>query len=135
MDISIFLVYLWGWMFVAFSLMFLLRGKKFYLQFLDIAKDQHFSVLSGYITFFIGLVSILLYNVWSTDWRVVLTIFGWTSLFKGLTLIAFPFNNQKMIGLLKKHVGMGQVFLFVALLIGVWLLWMGYSNEGIPMYY
>ena len=42
--------------------------------------DKAFVISTGYITLLLGLVTILLHNVWAYDWKVIVTILGWSTL-------------------------------------------------------
>jgi hypothetical protein len=37
-----------------------------------------------------GFLILEFHNYWNSDWTVVITIFGWLSLLKGILLIVFP---------------------------------------------
>lgn len=46
--------------------------------------------LAGLIAFVAGLAIVLTHNVWEFGWPVIITIFGWASLFAGIFRIVFP---------------------------------------------
>lgn len=56
----------------------------------DFLKNAGLIYVSGLITFVAGLAVVLFHNVWSADWRVIITIFGWVTLIKGIWLIVLP---------------------------------------------
>jgi len=94
MESAIFLAKFWGWFLVTVSIVYLLQRKVLLSEISKLMNDRGFSILSGYIAFTIGLVSVLLHNIWIFDWRIIITIFGWLSLIKGIIRIGFP----KMVG-------------------------------------
>jgi hypothetical protein len=46
--------------------------------------------LSGLLTMTVGLAVVLNHNLWVSDWRVLLTVFGWLAAIGGAARIAFP---------------------------------------------
>ena len=82
METSVFLAQFWGWLLVIMCLVYLLRGRLLLDELLKLTENRVFVVLGGYLAMMLGLMTILLYNVWSADWKVVITIFGWLSLLK-----------------------------------------------------
>lgn len=127
MEISIFLAKFWGWLLVILCLVFLLRKKMFLEELFRLLGDRGFTLLSGYVALIIGLVTIILHNVWVADWRVVITIFGWLSLIKGIVRIGFPEVTQKLVpALFKEKLLLTQILLVICVLLGAWLIWMSY---------
>jgi len=122
MDISIFFAQLWGGFFVVFGLLFIITkqlGKT-----IEMTDDKAFVISTGYITFIMGLVTVILHNLWVADWRLVITILGWSTLIKGIMKIGFPELIHKQAQRFKVKQSLSAVFL---LLLGVWLLLMGFS--------
>ncbi len=89
MDISIFLAKFWGLYFVVLALIYLFRGKALKTLLGEIS-DKGVMLIFGFISLMIGLVMVLIHNFWVADWRVVITIFGWLALLKGVMLIGWP---------------------------------------------
>lgn len=46
--------------------------------------------ITGLITFVMGAVIVALHNVWSADWRVLVTLLGWLTAIKGAVILLFP---------------------------------------------
>lgn len=119
MDISNFLTAFWGWYLIIFFLVLSFNPKRIKQIFEDF-KDQKFTILAAFLAIIIGLLNILAHNVWESDSRVVVTMLGWISLFKGLSLLIIPktvvnwleYVNMKLI----------QVLYVVLLFLGVYLL-------------
>ena len=127
MEITIFLARFWGWLLLILSLILLVRKKKVVdIQF-QLVKDKSFLLFSGEVALMIGLVTVIIHNVWVADWRVVITIFGWISLIKGVMRMGFPEMIQQIIPIFKDKPGLIRSLLVVTLLLGSWLVWMSYS--------
>jgi len=119
MDVSIFFARFWGSLFISLGVLSI--GAKFLGRVIKYTEDKTITISTGYITFLLGLVTVILHNVWVKDWRIAITILGWITLFKGVTKIGFPEHVNKQAQMFKP----GQIFWsFVILLIGVVFFWM-----------
>jgi hypothetical protein len=56
----------------------------------DLANSKGLLWITGFITFVMGTVIVALYNVWSADWRVLVTLLGWLTVIKGTFIMLFP---------------------------------------------
>jgi hypothetical protein len=56
----------------------------------DLVNSKGLLWLTGLITFVMGTVVVALHNVWSTDWRLLVTLLGWLTLVKGAIIMLFP---------------------------------------------
>jgi hypothetical protein len=56
----------------------------------DLANNKGLLWVTALITFVTGTVTLALYNTWSKDWRVLVTLLGWLAVIKGAVLILFP---------------------------------------------
>lgn len=83
METSIVLAQFWGWLLLIVSVLFLIRGKALVEELFKMAEDRMFIMLSGWISLILGLVTVILHNVWNMmDWRLAITIFGWIAIVK-----------------------------------------------------
>ena len=121
MEISIFFARLWGSFFIIFGLLFIITrqlGKT-----IEMTDDKAFVISTGYITLLMGLVTVILHNVWVADWRVAITILGWSTVIKGITKIGFPEHIHKQAQRFKKKQALSAISI---LLLGAWLMWMSF---------
>jgi len=121
MEISTFFAQLWGSYFVIFGLLFIITrqlGKT-----IEMTDDKAFVISTGYITLIMGLVTVILHNVWVADWRIAITILGWSTLIKGVMKIGFPEQIHKQAQGFRKRQWFSAAFMII---LGVWLLWMGF---------
>jgi len=126
MEITIFFAQFWGWLLVIVCLILLLRKRVLLEEMFGMIENKVFLLFSGYLALIIGLITVILHNVWVADWRVVITIFGWISLIKGVMRIAFPEITQKLAPAFKNKPVLTQGLLIIAILLGAWLLLMSY---------
>ncbi len=121
MEISIFFARMWGSFFVVFGLLFIITrqlGKT-----IEMTDNKAFVISTGYISFLMGLVTVILHNIWVANWKVAITILGWSTLIKGITKIGFPEQIHKQAQRFKKKQMLSAIFM---ILLGVWLLWMSF---------
>lgn len=118
MDISIFFARLWGSFYVIFGLLFIITRQLG--RTIEMTESKEFVISTGYISLLMGLVTVILHNVWVADWRVVITILGWSTLIKGIQKIGFPNFIHKQAQRFKKRQWLSAVFLMI---LGAWLFW------------
>ena len=120
MEITIFLAKFWGSLFMILGVMSI--GAKLLGRIIEYTEDKTITISTGYITFLLGLTTVVAHNVWVWDWPVAITILGWVTLFKGIEKIGFPDRVNKKAQMFKG----GQVLWGgVILLIGVFFFWIG----------
>lgn len=118
MEISIYLARFWGSLFIILGLGSIVA--KFLGRVIEYTEDKTITVSTGYITFLLGLMTVTLHNIWVTNWRLAVTILGWTTLFKGIEKIMYPDRINRKAQMFKG----GQIFWgFVICLIGVFYFW------------
>ncbi|MFA6013218.1 MAG: hypothetical protein WC799_24730 [Desulfobacteraceae bacterium] len=118
MEISIYLARFWGSLFMILG--FSTFGAKFLGRVIEYTEDKTITISTGYITFLLGLMTVTLHNIWVADWRVAITILGWTTLLKGIEKIGFPHRVNKIAQMFKKQ---QTLWGFVIFLIGVFYFW------------
>lgn len=118
MEISMYLARFWGSLFIILGLSSVFA--KLLGRIIKYTEDKTITVSTGYITFLLGLITVTLHNVWVADWRVAITILGWTTLLKGIEKIAFPGRVNKKAQMFK---GRQTLWGLVIFLIGVFYFW------------
>jgi len=120
-DISIFFARLWGSFFIIFGLLFIITRQLG--RTIEMTDDKAFVISTGYVTLFLGLVTVILHNVWVLNWTVAITILGWSTLIKSILKIGFPEQIHKQAQIFKKKQWLSAIFM---MLLGGWLLWMSF---------
>lgn len=121
MEISVFFAKLWGSFFLIFGLLFIITrqlGKT-----IEMTENKAFVISTGYITLLMGLVTVILHNIWIFDWRLIITVLGWSTLIKGIAKVGFPEQIHKQAQRFKKKQMLSAAFM---ILLGVWLLWLSF---------
>lgn len=119
MDRTLFLAEFWGWFLIIFFFIIIVNTKRI-VQMFQYIKDEKLLFVISFIAIIIGLVNILLHNIWTSDWRIIITLFGWIALFKGIVFFSFPdVAKKKIMQFQKNWVIFILIFLFF---MGLYLL-------------
>ncbi len=119
MDTSIFLGKFWGWYLIIFFFILSLNPKRI-KQIFDDLKDEKFLIIFSFIAIIVGLLNLLFHNVWEPNYKLIITLIGWTSLFLGLALFMLPRQTVNLLNII--NVKFVQVIYTLLFLIGVFLL-------------
>jgi len=79
----------------------------------------------GLINLLLGSFMVAVQEVWSADWRVVVTIIGWSALLKGAILWLFP-DFSRTVYRTCNRVGVLAFGGVVAILLGLFLCYAGF---------
>ncbi len=125
MELSLFLAQAWGIYLMVMSLALLINKQNVKLIF---AAYRHSSTVffSGAIELLIGILTVLTHNVWTTDYRLLITLFGWTALLRGIIRLFQPDLTTKFVKNFEKNAPI-QWLLFVALALGGYLAAVGFG--------
>jgi len=96
MHISMFLAKLVGLYLVIAGGAALVRRRQMIELVEDMINNPAMMMLSGIMALIIGLLLVLFHNVWTTDWRMLITLIGWLSLLKGIALLYIPAVMRKL---------------------------------------
>ncbi len=102
MEIVNFLAQFWGFSLVVISLALLIKPRNIE-NVVSLMDDQKNATIFGIANVMLGIVFILLYNVWSQDWKVVVTVLAWLILLRGMVCLFFPEVIKKGIEKVRAH--------------------------------
>lgn len=122
MDITIFLARFWGSLFIILGLQSIFV--KFLGRIIQYTEDKTITISTGYITFLLGLATVVAHNMWVPDWKITITILGWGTLLKGIEKIAFPNRINRASQKFKNLQPLWGIIIF---LIGAWFFWMSFQ--------
>lgn len=125
MILSNYLAEIWGISLVVISLALLIKEKHLKRLFAQMETEEHF-FLWGLITFVIGIAMVLTHNIWIKNWQVIITIFGWVSLIKGLSILFFPEFVKNRVKKMENAPFL-PFALLIAVFIGLALTYFGFS--------
>ena len=124
MDISIFLAKFWGWYLIIFFVMLSFNPKRITQIFSDL-RDEKFLIITSFLAIIVGLINILVHNIWEPNWKFIITLIGWLALFEGLALFTFPKQTVKRLNYI--NIKFIQVIYMLLFLMGVFLLNIAYN--------
>ena len=122
MEITIFLARFWGSLFMILGAASV--GAKFLSRVIGYTEDKTITITTGYITFLLGLATVVAHNVWVADWRLAVTILGWVTLLKGIEKVALPDRINKKAQMFKN---MATLWGGVIFLIGALFFWISFQ--------
>jgi hypothetical protein len=130
METSIFLAKLLGAYLVIIGVG-ILCNMKYYLNMMEdmmggFAKNPIVIYMGAIMSLFFGLLIVLFHNVWVWNWPVIITIFGWMGLIKGIWLIFFPKSVSKMMNVYRDKPNVLRISLCVIIVLGIILSIKGY---------
>lgn len=105
----------------------LLLNLKYYQSIMEsFFRNLALVYITGLITFVAGLAVVLFHNIWTMDWRIIITLFGWNALIKGVVLVVFPGASAKMTDRFVKNFKLVAIPWAIMLAIGIFLIAKGY---------
>ncbi|MDX9702911.1 MAG: hypothetical protein RBU23_07690 [Candidatus Auribacterota bacterium] len=126
MGTPVFIAKILGPCFVVVSLGMLLNRSFFQKVMEDYCKNYALIFFTGMASLAFGLVIVCMHNVWVADWTVLITIFGWSGLIKGIWIVVFPNTICTFMGIYQQNKSLLLVHSALALVLGALLTVGGY---------
>lgn len=118
-DLTYYLATFWG-AYLIFASLILLIFPVLKTRMLSFVKVDYYRLLLGIILSVIGLLHISFHNIWSIDVSVIITLFGWMCLTKGIILIMYN-SLESLVDTLLQSNYLGFVYLFM-ICLGFYLI-------------
>ena len=83
--------------------------------------------MTGLFALVTGFLLVSFHNVWVMGWTVIITVFGWIALFKGIWIFLFPGFYAYVSDKMKVSVRFMRVYAGIVLAIGVFFLLLGFG--------
>lgn len=132
MEVSIFLGRALGIYLLIVSISMLANAKVFYLTFQRWTEQADTITLTAFISIILGILMILVHNIWVLDWRIVITLLAWLTLIKGVVRLNFPHAVPRTMEYFHLHKAGYYSLGVVCLLVSLFLLFFSYVNYSIP---
>lgn len=126
MNTSIFLAKLIGPFFLIVGASLLINQAQFRAMVDEFMRSPALVFLTGLMILPIGLAIVLSHNVWTADWRVLITILGWLSIVSGTLRLAAPTRALDMGRKLYAKPNVLYVSAAIWLVVGAVLTFFGY---------
>ena len=95
MEMSIFLAKFFAWLYLVLGIVMIIKVKFVKGLMKDMRKSSTFVFISGMAAFTFSLILLLLHNVWTADWTLILTILFVLGILKGLVRMLWPTCAKK----------------------------------------
>lgn len=125
MTASLLLARLLGPLFLVAGLGLLANRAHYRKMLHGFLSDAALYYFSGALALTAGVAILLFHNLWTADWRVLITVIGWLSVLKGVVRLLFPQAGQKAADKLTSP-GALLGFGLLAVLLGGWFCYVGY---------
>jgi len=125
---TIFLSRLLGLFMLAMSLSLLLRGQELLAIMTALINDAPMLMNIGMAALLAGLAIVLSHNIWSGGaLPVVVTLFGWILLLRGLLLLMMPHETIVKIFEMTRFGDFVTVYAAIPLILGLYLTYAGFT--------
>jgi uncharacterized protein YjeT (DUF2065 family) len=121
MELVNYLAELWGILLVVMAIALLIKPRYISMLFEKIQDDKNL-FCHGVASLVIGLAMVLSYNVWVKNWTIIITLFGWAALLKGLFMLFLPERAKALLEKMSRSAYI-QYALLVMLVIGLILIY------------
>ena len=128
MATSIFLAKLIGPVCLVIGIALLINGAAFRTLAGEFLNNPALMFLSGVITLPAGLAVVLTHNVWTADWRILITILGWLAVIGGLFRLLAPQRAVAVGRTMLANPSTLHISTGVYLVIGALLSFFGYRH-------
>ncbi len=125
MELTTLLAQIWGPILVAIGIGFFVSKSYYVTIYRDLEKESFAVLFFGMFAMAAGIAHVLVHNSWDTLSQIVVSLLGWGLLLKGVVCTTFPRladrgGNWALGAKMVPAVGA------IALLIGLYLSWVGY---------
>ncbi|WP_190811026.1 hypothetical protein [Flagellimonas sp. S3867] len=124
METSMLLAKFWGFYLIVFFLVLVFNPKRI-RDIFGYLEDPKFLLITAFVAIIMGILNVLVHNIWTNDWRLLITLIGWVSLFTGIALFTFPVKSSEWLQF--KNVTFFQVLYVLMLFLGAFLLSKGFA--------
>ncbi|MCK5565146.1 MAG: hypothetical protein KAJ07_07855 [Planctomycetes bacterium] len=87
-DVQIFQVF--GVLYAVIGVGMFLNQEFYKKLFLDFVESPAMMYIGGIMALIVGYLLVTFHNVWVMNWTVIITVFGWMALIKGMTILIRP---------------------------------------------
>lgn len=127
MTSSTYLAMLFGTYIIAVSIPMIWNQKRLIGIMQGFIENPPLIFLTGILALFGGVSVIYFHNIWTPDWRSLITFFGWAAAIEGVLMLSFPASLLKLATSALKKPNLMLVLGFLYLGLGIFLVSRGFS--------
>lgn len=128
MDVSKFLGKVIGIYLIILSISLFCGMNAFITYINSIINDMPLMFVTGFFTLIIGLLMVVSHNIWQWNWRVIITIISWITLFKGASIVLCPHFLDRATLLFTQNVSFAYGVTGFDFIIGVVLCYFAFKR-------
>jgi uncharacterized membrane protein len=128
MEISMFIAKIFGLCYLVVGVGLAFNRKLFQKTMKDFCENSALVFLSGLSALVIGVVIILVHNIWVANWTVIITLIGWAAFTKGAWMLIFPNTVCQFIKAYLKNENLLTLHLVIVLIFGGVLTFFGFFS-------
>ena len=127
MEFSVFIAQILATLYLSFGFGLIISSSYYQKKLPELLNSSSYRVLGGFTAIILGFIMVRHHNIWENNWTVVITIFGWLALLKGVLLLVFPsyvdvFRNWILLPKVSKYLAiivliLGAVFAYFGFLL------------------
>ncbi len=127
MELSLLLAKVIGLLFMFVAVALLVNKKNVDLLF-NLYKNPGPVFVTGILEIVLGIMFVLNHNIWTLDFRGVITFIGWVLLVRGVGRVLFPSRVTRWLEKFKKMRSAIAPLLIFVFLVGAYLAYMGFTR-------
>jgi len=123
--------------FQIFSVLYLAVGvgmlinREFYKKLFEaFPEDITALYFGGIAALFVGYLIVAFHNTWTKDLSVIITIFGWIALIKGVWILVWPKSMIAMCKAMAKKEGVLKIYAIAVIIVGLGLSFLGFCPRS-----
>jgi hypothetical protein len=125
---SIFIARLLGPLIVVMAVALLAQPESYRAILKEFIHSAALCYLAGFFGLLGGIALVLVHNVWTADWRVVITLIGWITIARGAFTLLWPQSVAAIGARLFESRRAVAIVAVVNLALGLFLSYLGYAN-------
>lgn len=94
----------------------------------DIERSAGLRLISALLALSVGVIIVSVHNIW-TGWAVLITLFGWIGILKGVTRMLFPDAFANFTAKIIENPTSMNALVAISVLIGVAFTYLGYISS------
>lgn len=127
MELSLLLAKVIGLVLMFVAVALLINKKNVDLLF-NLYKNPGPVFVTGILEIVLGIMFVLNHNIWTLDFRGVITFIGWVLLVRGVGRVLFPSRVTRWLERFKKMRSAIAPLLIFVFLVGAYLAYMGFTK-------